>query len=82
VVAADVHVFRRVARLHVELARRLGDLLEDPVGVELDELALDLLAGARNSSSASGFMNSTPSSETMRRQPRSSDGHRVLERIS
>ena len=28
----------------VELARRLRDLLEDPVRVELDELALDLLA--------------------------------------
>ena len=40
-VAADVHAVRRVARLHVELARRLGDLLEHEVGVELDVLALD-----------------------------------------
>ena len=45
VLAADVDVVGRVARLEVELARRLRDLLEDPVRVELDELALDLLAG-------------------------------------
>ncbi len=36
VVAADVGVVGRVARLQLELARRLGDLLEDPLGVEPD----------------------------------------------
>jgi len=43
VVAADVHAIRRVARLHVELVRRLRDLLEHEVGIELDVLALDRL---------------------------------------
>ena len=44
-VAADVHAALGVARLQVELARRLRDLLEDELGVELDEvLALDRLA--------------------------------------
>ena len=42
----------RVPRLQVELARRLRDLLEDPVGVELHELALDLLARRRGSASS------------------------------
>ena len=38
-------VLRGIARLQVELARRLGDLLEDELGVELDQvLALDGLA--------------------------------------
>ena len=41
VIAADVHAVRRVARLHVELPRRLRDLLEHEVRVELDVLALD-----------------------------------------
>ena len=45
VVAADVHGALRVARLQVELARRLRDLLEDEVRVELDDRVLDLLAG-------------------------------------
>ena len=37
---------RRVARLELELARRLGDLLEDELGVEADAvLVLDDLAG-------------------------------------
>ena len=45
VVAADVHVVGVVARLDVELPWRLGDLLQDEVGVEEDLLALDLLAG-------------------------------------
>ena len=44
-VAADVDGLLRVARLQVELARRLGDLLEHELGVEEDLLALDLLAG-------------------------------------
>jgi hypothetical protein len=43
VVAADVDAVRRVARPDVELARRLGDLLEDELGVELDVVAVDLL---------------------------------------
>jgi hypothetical protein len=34
-----------VARLYVELARRLGDLLEDPLGVQEHGLSLDALAG-------------------------------------
>jgi hypothetical protein len=33
VVAADVHGVGRVARLQVELARRLGDLLEHELGI-------------------------------------------------
>ena len=45
VLAADVDVPLGVPRLQLELARRLGDLLEDPVRVELHELALDLLPG-------------------------------------
>ena len=44
-VAADVHAALRVARLQVELARRLRDLLEDPVWVELHELPVDVLTG-------------------------------------
>ena len=47
VVAADVERVLRVPRLHVELARRLRDLLEHEVRIELDELAVDLLAGLR-----------------------------------
>ena len=35
----------RVAGLDVELARRLGDLLEHEVGVEEDRVVLDLLPG-------------------------------------
>src|SRR5690348_1586318 len=44
VLAADLHAPLRVARLQLELRRRLRHLLEDPVRVELDELALDVLA--------------------------------------
>ena len=44
-VAADVHVVRRVAGLHVELPRRLGHLLQHELGVEEDHLAVHLLAG-------------------------------------
>ena len=44
-VPADVDRAFRVPRLEVELGRRFRDLLEDPVRVETDELALDLLAG-------------------------------------
>ena len=44
-VAADVHGVGRVAGLDVELARRLGDLLEQEVGVEEDVVVLDPLAG-------------------------------------
>ena len=40
-VATDVHGVGRVAGLHVELARRLGHLLQHPVGVELHVVALD-----------------------------------------
>ena len=76
VVAADVDRVARVARLQVELARRLRDLLEDPVGVELDELPVDLLARrleqAIVGSCGSEVPKSMPSSLTMRRQPRSS----------
>ena len=43
VVAADVHVVGVVAGLDVELPRRLGHLREDPLGVELDVVAVDLL---------------------------------------
>src|SRR5205814_2908980 len=45
VVAVDRQRVLGVARLQRELGRRLRDLLDDPVGVELHELALDLLAG-------------------------------------
>jgi hypothetical protein len=45
VVAADVHAVRRVAGLHVELARGLGHLLEHELRVELDDLAVGLLPG-------------------------------------
>ena len=44
VLAADVDGALGVARLEVELGRRLRDLLQDPVRVELDQLSLDLLA--------------------------------------
>ena len=44
-VAADVYGALGVARLEVELGRRLRDLLEDPVGVEADELAFHILPG-------------------------------------
>ena len=41
-------LLRRVARLELELARRLGDLLEDELGVEADAvLVLDDLARVR-----------------------------------
>jgi hypothetical protein len=43
-VAADVHVVLGVARVDVELLRRLGDLLEDEVGVEEDGVLLDALS--------------------------------------
>ena len=39
-VVADVHVVGRIARLHVEVARCLGHLLEDEVGVQPDVVAL------------------------------------------
>ena len=46
VVAADVRAVGRVAGLELELARGLGDLLEDELGVEPDPvLILDDLAG-------------------------------------
>src|SRR6266700_3005976 len=45
IVAADVHAVGRVAGLHVEFARGLGDLLEHEVRVELDHVAVHLLAG-------------------------------------
>ena len=45
VVAAEAAAALRVARRDAELARGLGDLLEHEVRVELDELALDRLAG-------------------------------------
>ena len=45
-VPADVDGALGVARLEVELRRRLRDLFEDPVGIEADELAFDFLAGA------------------------------------
>ncbi len=45
-VPADVDAALGVARLEVELGRRLRHLLEDPVGVEADQLAVHLLAGA------------------------------------
>jgi hypothetical protein len=44
VVAADVHGPVGVAGGEVELARRLGDLLEHELGVEEDLVVLDLLA--------------------------------------
>ena len=79
VLAADVHAPLGVARLQVELARRLRHLLEDPVGVELDELPLDRPGPPwRKSSCASSCWKSTPSSQTIRRQPRSSSCHRGL----
>ena len=44
VVAADVHRVLGVTRLHVELAWRLGDLLEHELGIEPDRLVVDGLA--------------------------------------
>ena len=46
-VAPDVDRMLRVPRLDVELARRLRHLLEHEVGIELDQVAVDLLAGRR-----------------------------------
>ena len=86
VLAADVDVVRRVARLQVELARRLRDLLEDPVGIELDELPLDLLPRRleqrRRRLVRLDVPKSMPSSLTMRRQPRSSSCIEYSSRIS
>src|SRR5205085_12377718 len=45
VLAADVEVAVRVARLEVEFVRCFCDLLENPVRVESDELPVDLLTG-------------------------------------
>ena len=71
-VAADVDAALRVARLQIELARRLGDLLEHELRIELDEVSPSTVwPAARNSSTASGSRNSIPSSVTIRRQPRS-----------
>ena len=53
-VAADVHGVGRVAGLDVELARRLGHLLEDEVGVEEDGVVLHPLAGRRGTGPAPG----------------------------
>jgi hypothetical protein len=47
VVTADVERVLRVPRLHVELPRRLRHLLEHEVGIERDEIALDLLTRLR-----------------------------------
>ncbi|MGD0714687.1 MAG: hypothetical protein ABSB24_10950 [Gaiellaceae bacterium] len=47
VLAADVDAPLGVARLQVELGRRLRHLLEDPVGVEPDDVAVDRLARLR-----------------------------------
>jgi hypothetical protein len=47
VVAADVDRVLGVPGLHVELPRRLRHLLEQEVGVELDQVAVDLLTGLR-----------------------------------
>jgi len=47
VIATDVGALVRVARLELEFARSLGDLLEDELGIEADAvLALDGLARA------------------------------------
>ena len=46
VVPAEVDAPLRVPGLELELGRRFRDLLEDPVRIEPDELALDLLAFA------------------------------------
>jgi hypothetical protein len=45
VVTADVHRVRLVARLHVELPRRLRDLLEHELRIELHHGAVDVLPG-------------------------------------
>jgi hypothetical protein len=45
VVASDVHGVLRVARLEIELGRRLRNLLEHELGIELDDRALDDLPG-------------------------------------
>ena len=47
-------VLRRVAGLDVELARRLGDLLEQEVRVEEDRVVLDPLAGLPGTGRAPG----------------------------
>ena len=44
VVGADPDAVLRIPGLELELARRLGDLLEDELGVELDHLPVDLLS--------------------------------------
>ena len=78
-VAADVDVVLGVAGLDVELARRLGDLLEDELGVEEDRSAPRPSGRPRGTaSSARSLSNSTPISVTSRRQPGVQLGHRVL----
>ncbi len=44
-VVSDVDGVRGVAGLHVERAGRLGDLFEQEVGIEPDDVVLDLLPG-------------------------------------
>ena len=72
VVAADVDVVVVVARLDVELTRRLGRPARGSSPGSEHLLSSTFWPAARNRSSASGFMNSTPISDTIRRQPRSS----------
>ena len=81
-VAADVDVVGGVARLDVELARRLGHLLQHPVGVEEDVVALDLLARGAEQVERLGLQELDPISLTIRRHPRSSVAIESSERIS
>ena len=83
-IAADVHVVLGVARVHVELRRRLGDLLEQELRVEAHDARPRRAAPpARKSSSDCGWSNLMPISETSRRHPRStssraSSGERLV----
>ena len=76
-------LLRRVAGLHVELAGRLGHLLEHELRVELDHVAVHLLPGLGGTARPPpAWRTGSPISETIRRQPRSSTAIASADRIS
>ena len=79
VVAADVRGVRRVARLELELLRRLRDLLEDELGVKPDAvLVLDDLAGRAQDLDGLGQQELDPELGDDPSPSPVENGHRVL----